>query len=71
MAAVLPLCSVDLARPWSGLVTCSDASLSGYAVAHSSWGEGHAEHVGSTSERLRFRARDAGPAPRARALAQA
>eukprot|EP00969_Alexandrium_andersonii_P339061 14986761-Alexandrium_andersonii.AAC.1 len=40
MAAVLPLCAVDLDRPWSDLVACSDASLSGRAVARSSWGLG-------------------------------
>ena len=64
---VLPLLAVQFDLPWSGLVTCSDATLRGYAVQEADFPVTEVRQVGRWSERWRFKVEGAGRA-RDRAL---
>ena len=66
--SLLPLCYADLRLVWDTEVTASDASLSGYAVAATSWAEQDVVTVGSQSERCRYKIRQPYIPPRERAL---
>ena len=68
--SLLPLCYADLRLVWDTEVTASDASLSGYAVAATSWAEQDVVTVGSQSERCRYKIRQPYIPPRERALRQ-
>ena len=64
---VLPLLAVQFDLPWSGLVTCSDATLRGYAVQEADFPVADVRRVGRWSERWRFKVEGASRA-RDRAL---
>ena len=63
-ASLLKLCSADLTRPWDGEITCSDASLSGIAVAKRSLDSVSSEQIGSIRESWRYKAADPSMRPR-------
>ena len=65
---LLPLSSAELRRPWSSQVTMSDASLSGFAVAQTTWEEKDARAVARRSERSRYRGKEPAARPRDEAL---
>ncbi|CAK0818925.1 unnamed protein product, partial [Prorocentrum cordatum] len=52
----MPLLAVQFDMPWSGLVTCSDATLRGYAVQEADFPVSEVRQVGRWSERWRFKA---------------
>lgn len=64
---LLDLCTCDLKRSWSTVVTASDASLSGIAVCRSVMSPESAGRIGSQREPWRYRYKNR-PAPRAHAL---
>ncbi|CAK0849207.1 unnamed protein product, partial [Prorocentrum cordatum] len=53
---IMPLLAVQFDMPWSGLVTCSDATLRGYAVQEADFPVSEVKQVGRWSERWRFKA---------------
>ncbi|CAK0816896.1 unnamed protein product, partial [Prorocentrum cordatum] len=52
---LVPLLAVQFDLPWSGRVTCSDATLRGYAVQEADMEPSAVREVGRWSERWRFR----------------
>eukprot|EP00438_Fugacium_kawagutii_P003956 Skav200396 [mRNA] locus=scaffold1919:156792:162160:- [translate_table: standard] len=66
-ADLLGLCSVDMRRAWSQVMTASDASLSGLAVTRSEGKPIDIERIGSQREPWRYRLKTS-LAPRARSL---
>ena len=52
---LLGLCTVDLRRDWSSIVTASDASLSGIAVCRSEWDMGDVVRTGGQKEPWRYK----------------
>ena len=64
MAHLLDFCFADLRRPWSKVVTASDASLTGTAVCAANWNLQEVQQAGRQREVWRFRA--VGSAGRAR-----
>ena len=52
---IMPLPAVQFDLPWSGLVTCSDATPRVYAVQEADIEPSAVWEVGRWSERLRFR----------------
>eukprot|EP00438_Fugacium_kawagutii_P002019 Skav214231 [mRNA] locus=scaffold1133:6956:10370:+ [translate_table: standard] len=70
-AGLIPLLFADVKRPWSEVLTCSDASPDGYGICECRVGVDTARQLGRWNERWRFRR--LGPedwAPRRRALAR-
>ncbi|CAK0819174.1 unnamed protein product, partial [Prorocentrum cordatum] len=56
---LMPLLAVQFDLPWSGRVTCSDATLRGYAVQEADMEPPAVREVGRWSERWRFRIQSA------------
>jgi len=71
LAGVLPLVFARLDRPWSPVITMSDASLSGWAFGHKSLGAAAIQEVGRVPERNRYRCREVTLPPRESALVAA
>ncbi|CAK0855216.1 unnamed protein product, partial [Prorocentrum cordatum] len=57
---IMPLLAVQFDMPRSGLVTCSDATLRGYAVQEADFPVSEVRQVGRWSERWRFKVEGAG-----------
>eukprot|EP00974_Lingulodinium_polyedra_P107877 10442513-Lingulodinium_polyedra.AAC.1 len=68
ISRLLPLAAADLRMEWSPVVTMSDASLSGIAVARSEWEPRVVAQIGEVSEKARFKVAGPQEAPRAAAL---
>jgi len=66
-ASLLTLVECQFSKPWSPVVTVSDAAPSGYAIHEGIWGSEDVRRVGGFAERWRFR-RSVQPQPRNSAL---
>ena len=68
VSVLLKICSADLRMPWHDTVTCSDASLSGYAVCSRKATHEEVCLMGSQREGWRFRGYDPTSNPRSQTV---